>query len=164
VRFQDHEEVIEGDERSIIMKFSEIVQSRDPDFPLCPQCDEFAFPYLFTRSRLLGSNPRLGREQVGLNLIRKPLPYWVRGRVALDYHQFGYTFDDWGVAGLVERAKFSFLPPGIASRWTSNRVNDCRCCYELMRRGYVIPKNTGYYESIRPMREIIARDKGGMII
>jgi DNA polymerase elongation subunit (family B) len=33
-----------------------------------------------------------------------------------------------------------------------------------MKRGYVIPRNTGYYEYIRPMGEIIARDKGGMII
>jgi DNA polymerase elongation subunit (family B) len=164
VRFQDQEGVIEGDELSIIMKFSEIVRSRDPDFLVCPQCDEFTFPYLFTRSKLLGLNPQLGREPVDINSIRKPLPYWVRGRVALDYNQFGYTFDDWGIAGLVERARFSFLPPGIAGRWTSNRVNDSRCCYELMKRGYVIPRNTGYYEYIRPMGEIIVRDKGGMII
>ena len=164
VRFEGEEGVIEGSEEDIVETLSDLIRSKDPDFLVCPKCDGFTFPYLYTRSKILGLNPQLGRERVDVNRISKPLPYWVRGRVALDYNQFGYTFDEWGVAGLVERARFSFLPPGIASRWTSNKVNDSRCCYELMKRGYVIPRYTGYYEYIRPMSVVVERDKGGMII
>ena len=164
VRFEGEEEVIEGSEEDIVETFSDLIRSKDPDFLVCLKCDDFTFPYLYTRSKILGLNPQLGRERVDVNAISKPLPYWVRGRVTLDYNQFGCTFDEWGVAGLVERARFSFLPPGIASRWTSNRLNDSRCCYELMKRGYVIPRNTGYYEYIRPMSVVVERDKGGMII
>ena len=164
VRFEGEEWVVEGSEEKIIEALSDLIRSRDPDLLVCPKCDEFTFPYLYNRSRTLGLNPQLGRERVDVNEIRKPLPYWVRGRVALDYNQFGCTFDEWGVAGLVERARFSFLPPGIASRWTSNRVNDSRCCYELLKRGYVIPKNRGYFEYIRPMSVVVKRDKGGIII
>lgn len=164
VRFDGDKGVIGGDEATMIQKLSEIIASKDPDFLICPRCDDFTLPYLYTRCRTLGLNPQLGREEVDINAIRKPLPYWVRGRVALEYNHFGCTFDEWGVAGLVERARFSFLPPGLASRWTSNRVNDSRCCYELMKRGYVIPRKTGYFEYIRPMNAVVERDKGGLII
>ncbi|MEM2883780.1 MAG: DNA-directed DNA polymerase [Nitrososphaerales archaeon] len=163
IKLRSTGEVIEGDEPEIIQKFSELIRCKDPDFLICPRCDDFTFPYLFTRCKALGLNPQLGRECVDIKTIVKPLPYWLRGRVALDYNQFGYTFDDWGIAGLVERARFSFLPPGLASRWTSNRVNDSRCCYELINRGYVIPKQS-HFEYVRPMKELIVRDKGGIII
>ena len=164
VRFEGEEGVIEGSEEYIIEALFDLIRSKDPDFLVCPRCDDFTFPYLYNRSKILGLKPQIGREAVDVNSLRKPLPYWVRGRVALSYNQFGFTFDEWGVAGLVERARFSFLPPGIASRWTSNRVNDSRCCYELIKRGYVIPKNRGYYEYIRPMSAVVERDKGGIII
>lgn len=164
VRFQNEEEFLEGDEQQIIQKFSDIVQSKDPDLLISPHCDEFTFPYLFTRSKLLVLNPQFGREKIDINRVGKPLPYWIRGRIAVDYNLFGCTFEDWGIAGLVERARFSFMPPSIAARWTSNRVNESRVCYELMKKGYVIPKNTGYYEYVRPIEEIVARDRGAMII
>ena len=77
---------------------------------------------------------------------------------------YGILHDKWGIAGLVERSRFGFIPPGLAGRWTANRVNDSRVCYELMQKDYVIPKNTGYYEYIRSMKEIFERDKGGIII
>ena len=35
---------------------------------------------------------------------------------------------------------------------------------ELIQRDYVIPKNMGYYESVRPVEEIFERDRGGIII
>lgn len=60
----------------------------------------------------------------------------------------------------MERARFSVLPPGIASTWTANRVIDSRNCYELLRRGYVIPRNLGGYESIRTIRELVTCDRG----
>ena len=44
---------------------------------------------------------QLGREDVNAQTVMKPLPYWFRGRVVLDY---GY-FKAFGVAGLVERAR-----------------------------------------------------------
>jgi DNA polymerase elongation subunit (family B) len=33
-----------------------------------------------------------------------------------------------------------------------------------MKRGYVIPRNRGYYEYVRTLKEIIVSDRGGMII
>jgi len=90
VRFEGEEGVIEGSEEDIVETLSDLIRSKDPDFLVCPKCDGFTFPYLYTRSKILGLNPQLGRERVDVNRISKPLPYWVRGRVALDYNQFGY--------------------------------------------------------------------------
>lgn len=49
-------------------------------------------------------------------------------------------------------------------RWTANKVIDSRNCYELLKRGYMIPRNRGYYAYVRMVKEIVLRDRGGMII
>ena len=38
-----------------------------------------------------------------------------------------------------------------------------RNCYELIQRGFVIPRSNNNNERIRTLDEIIAKDKGGMI-
>lgn len=161
---EDHVTSLEGREEEVLGGFEAYVRAKDPDFIVAPTCDDFAFPYLFTRAKKLDLSPQLGREPVNLEELNKPLPGWVRGRVVIDYMYYGATSDDWGIAGLVERARFAFLPPGIAGRWTANRVNDSRICYELFQRGFVIPRDTGYFETIRSVEEIFDRDRGGIII
>ena len=44
-----------------------------------------------------------------------------------------------------------------------NRLVDSRNCYELIQRGFVIPRSNNNHERIRTLDEIIAKDKGGMI-
>jgi DNA polymerase elongation subunit (family B) len=162
--YGDEKHTLEGDEENILEGFQGLVHEKDPDMLVCPECDDFSLPYLLGRSRIAGVNIQLGREVADATSFRRSLPYWTKGRVALSYTMSGINFEDFGLAGLVERARFSFLPPGIAGRWTANKVIDSRNCYELMRRGYVIPRNRGYYEYVRMIKEIIWRDRGGMII
>jgi DNA polymerase elongation subunit (family B) len=160
--------ILSGKEGEIIQEFQSIVHEVNPDFIFAPEIDNFSFPYLKTRSEVLGIELDLGREQAG------PIPYRAKklglylspGRVALDYSNYGYSFDDngWGIAGLVERSRFACLPPSISGRWTANRINDSRICFELIRRGHVIQKNRGAYEFIRPVAQIYERDRGSMII
>jgi len=159
---------LRGDEAEVLEGFRTLVREKDPDMLVCPECDEFTFPYLFTRAELLGLDMQLGRDVAEPPSFRRTLPCWVRGRVAIGNEMYGAQAstrsEDWSLAGLVERARFSFLPPGIAGRWASNRVIDSRNCYELMKRGYVIPRNRGHYEYVRTMEEIVARDRGGLIM
>jgi len=154
---------LQGREEEVLKGFQELVRGKDPDMLVCPECDGFSFPYLFTRAGFAGINLQLGRDVASEGLGRR-LPCWTKGRVALGYRMSGLNYEDWGLAGLVERARFSFLPPGIAGRWTANKVIDSRNCYELMKRGYVIPRNRGHYEYVRTMKEVVARDRGGCII
>jgi DNA polymerase elongation subunit (family B) len=81
-------------------------------------------------------------------------------------------FDQFGLAGLIERARFGFLPLGMVARYGINRLIDSRNCYELIQRGFVIPNNNNAgisnnnnnHEHIRTIEQIVSRDKGGMII
>ncbi len=153
----------QGEEAELLRGFSSFVQEMDPDLMVCPECDDFTFPYLFERTRMLGLDLQLGREDVDIGRLGKPLPYWVRGRVALNYGQWNIDFEECGIAGTVERSRFSFLPPGIASRWTANRIIDSRNCYELLRRGYAIKGEFGGFEYARSLGDVFDRDRGGLI-
>jgi DNA polymerase elongation subunit (family B) len=64
---------------------------------------------------------------------------------------------------LIERARFGFLPLGLAAHYGMNRLIDSRNCYELIQRGFVIPSKGQHYDSIRTVEEIYAKDKGCMI-
>ena len=55
------------------------------------------------------------------------------------------------------------LPLSSAARYGMNRLVDSRNCYELIQRGFVIPRSNNNHERIRTLDEIIAKDKGGMI-
>jgi len=46
-----------------------------------------------------------------------------------------------------------------------NRLIDSRNCYELIQKGFVIPKNNFslHHDRIKTLEEIISRDKGEMI-
>ena len=144
---------LEGEESGIIERFLEIVLESNPDFLFAPEADDFVLPYLRTRANELGIDLMLGREPPReiSSKVRKLGLYICPGRVCLDFSNYGYTFNDdgWGIAGLEERSQFACLPPSIAGRWTANRVNDSRICFELIRRGHVIPRNRGARTSLR---------------
>ena len=156
--------LLQSKESDVLQGLNAIVNENDPDLIVCPQCYSFVIPYLFKRAEVLDVDLQLESECSDASRKGNALFYRTQGRVLLDYSLFGCSFEHWGLPGLVERARFSFLPLGIASRWTSNRVIDSRNCYELIKRGYVIPENTGQYEHIRRMSDVVSRDRGGLII
>ncbi|MDP9289023.1 MAG: hypothetical protein M3P08_12610, partial [Thermoproteota archaeon] len=49
------------------------------------------------------------------------------------------------------------------ARYGISRLIDSRNCYELIQRGFVIPRSNNNNERNRTLDEIIAKDKGGMI-
>jgi DNA polymerase elongation subunit (family B) len=159
IRSETGEQTLTGDETTLLRAFERVVAEHDPDFLVCPDVDR-AVNYLFSRVRQLKMPLQLGREAVDPTSLSKPIPYGFRGRVVLGDHGYARS----GIAGLVERARFSVLPPGIAHRWTANRVIDSRNCFELIQRGYVIPKNLGYYEYVRTVENLVYRDRGGLIL
>ena len=69
-------------------------------------------------------------------------------------------------AGLIERARFGFLPLDLAAKYSINRLIDSRNCFELIQQGHVIPSRSGgrNYEHIRTVEQIVSGDKGGMVI
>ena len=113
-----------------------------------------ALDYLFIRMRKLGLDLQIARDKK-TNMINQ-----IQGRVYLSNKSF---HDDLDLVGLIERARFGVLPLSLAARYGISRLIDSRNCYELIQRGFVIPRSNNNHERIRTLDEIIAKDKGGMI-
>jgi DNA polymerase-2 len=159
--FREEQRSFEGNEAELLSSFVLYVNEADPDLVFCPKCDEFTFPLLQERARMNRVELDLGRANDDGEQVKAQGSF--SGRVVLGDVFYGYTSDDWGIAGLVERSRFAFLPMGLATRWKSNRSIDSRNSFELMERGYVIPRES-YFECARSLGELVRRDRGGITI
>jgi DNA polymerase elongation subunit (family B) len=75
--------------------------------------------------------------------------------------------EDISLVEMVEKARFSYLPLELASKYGMLRLIDSRITFELIRRNFVVPKKNEvaqHHEEIRTLENIIELDKGGMII
>ena len=67
------------------------------------------------------------------------------GRICIssNYRKTTY-FDEFGFAGLIERARFVFLPLEMTAKYSINRLIDSRNCFELIQKDFVIPLRVLY--------------------
>jgi DNA polymerase elongation subunit (family B) len=161
------------EEKRILEEFCSYVKAKDPDI-IVSIGDHYAsaiLDYLFVRMDKLGLDLQLGREKNNNNKIKTlkhPCLQWIKGRLSISSrNSHSSVFDSFGLAGLIERCRFSFLPLDLTAKYGINRIIDSRNCYELIQRGFVIPNNNkanNNHEHIRTIEELISRDKGGMII
>jgi DNA polymerase elongation subunit (family B) len=150
----------EGGEAEVLSGFCSYIREADIDLLACNKCDSLTYPVLragFHRNRLPFDLGRCGDREV----VRAQGSF--AGRVLLGGIFYGFSADEWGVAGLVERARFAFAPMGLSTRWLSNKSIDSRGGFELLRRGHAIPREE-YFERARALKELAARDRGGITI
>jgi DNA polymerase-2 len=161
-------------EKDILQTFCSYIQNKDPDI-LIFLGDHYAstiLDYLFARMVRLGLELSLGREKVNLGLLtslERPGRHWIKGRLAISsktVNRYSSILARFGFVGLIELCRFGFLPLELAAKYGMNRLIDSRNCYELIQRGYVISKkgNSSNHEHIRTIEELVANDRGGMII
>jgi len=154
-RYQQEPEIsFEASEDSTLKDFSEYVLAKDPDILVSSTQQSRSSTillYLLGRMRGLGFDLQLGRDKQTNK---------IEGRVYLDSKSFHNDLD---IAGLIEKARFGFLPLSLAARYGISRLIDSRNCYELIQRGFAIARSSNNHERIRTLDEIIAKDKGGMI-
>jgi DNA polymerase elongation subunit (family B) len=149
VRYGEDETVFENSEEKVILQqFSDYVQEKSPDVivSLGDYDNGKVLRYLFDRAKKIGFDLQLGR----------------RIYISSSYRKTTY-FDEFGFAGLIERARFGFLPLDMAAKYNINRLIDSRNCSELIQRGFVIPSRAhGIYnhEHIRTVEQIVSGDKG----
>ncbi len=77
------------------------------------------------------------------------------------------TVDDISFVEIIEKARFSYLPMKLASKYGMLRLIDSRITYELLQRDFVVPKRQSiskHHEQIRTLNDIVEMDKAGMII
>jgi DNA polymerase elongation subunit (family B) len=156
-KYQEEPEIsVEGGEDSILESFCEYVLVKDPDILVSSSQHSrtTTLDYVFVRMTGLGLDLHLGRDKNTDKTDR------IEGRVYLSNKSFRSDLD---LVGLIEKAQFAFLPLTLAARYGISRLIDSRNCYELIQRGFVIPRSNNNNERIRTLDEIIAKDKGGMI-
>jgi DNA polymerase elongation subunit (family B) len=157
-RYQHEPEIfLEGSEDAILQSFCEYIQAKDPDILFSSNQHSRStttLDYLFMRMTALGLDLHLGRDK-NTNKTNK-----IEGRVYLSSKSFRSDLD---LVSLIEKAQFAFLPLTLAAQYGISRLIDSRNCYELIQRGFVIPRSIHNRECIRTLDEIIAKDKGGMI-
>jgi DNA polymerase elongation subunit (family B) len=135
VKYEDEDCSFQSnEEKNILEGFCEYVRSKDPDIIVCN--GNTVLQYLFTRALKLGLNLHLGREEEeDLEYDPKLL---IAGRIPIG-NSSGINrysaFDDFGLAGLIERSRFAFLPLALAAKYSINGLIDSRNCYELIQRG-----------------------------
>jgi DNA polymerase elongation subunit (family B) len=156
-RYGEDEVVFDNSEEKVILQqFSDYVQEKSPDVivSLGDYDNGKVLRYLFDRAKKIGFNLQLGSDDAEL-----------KGRICISssYRKTTY-FDEFGFAGLIERARFGFLPLDMAAKYSINRLIDSRNCFELIQRGFVIPSRNNNHEQIRTVEQIVSGDKGGMII
>jgi DNA polymerase elongation subunit (family B) len=149
----------DSEEKVILQRFSDYVQEKNPDVIVWmgDYDNGKVLRYLFARAQKIRFDLQLGRDAQ------------IKGRVCISssYRKTTY-FDKFGFAGLIERARFGFLPLDMAAKYSINRLIDSRNCFELLQRGFVIPSRVlgidNDHEHIRTVEQIVSGDKGGMII
>src|SRR5919202_1042400 len=147
VRYGEDEVVFDNsDEHILLQQFSDYIRDKNPDIvvSLGDYDNGKVLRYLLAKG-------------VDLQLAKIC--------ISSSYRKTMY-FDQFGFAGLMERARFGFLPLNKAAKYSINRLIDSRNCFELIQRGFVIPSRAGggNHEHIRTVEQIVSGDKGGMII
>ncbi len=172
---QNAETVFESEqENEILVDFCNYVQEKDPDIIVFVG-DHYAntiLDYLLAKIVKLGLDLKLGREKKNVALLtslKHPGAQWIKGRISIGSkapNRYSSTLDKFRFAGLIELCRFGFLPLDLTAKYGMNRLIDNRNCYELIQRGFVIPKNnnSSNHEQIRTIEELVSSDRGGMII
>ncbi len=134
-----------NDEKIILQQFSDYIYDKNPDIIVC-----------------MGD---YDNGQVLRYLLARGVDLNERICISSSYRKTTY-FDEFGFAGLIERARFGFLPLDKAAKYSINRLIDSRNCFELIQKDFVIPSRSGGgdHEHIRTVEQIVAGDKGGMVI
>jgi len=149
-----------GAKKEVLPAFERYVETEDPDFLIASKIRE-KLAYIVERCRSLGLNLQLGREVVDVSLLKRLFPYCHKGRVTIDLGTFLLT----GIPGIVERARFALIPPGLAAKLSAGRVVDSRQCYQAFRRGILIPKSAKSFDGhTRTAKETVLSNRGGLIL
>lgn len=141
---------LKGPEEEILRRFKEHIGIEDPDILVSPH------GYEDVKNLIQGMQRHGIHPQIGRGKDQRP---FAAGRIpcSLDFHI------EYGVCGVVERARFSIVPPRLCVDWPAGKLIDSRQCYEALKRGLLIPRR-GFYVEARTALDVLLRDRGGFIL
>ena len=142
-----NETLIKGEEKPVLRALEEKIHDSDPDIIATPS-PLSTMRYLRQRASSNSMDLTLGRGSESL-----------RGRVLVSSR----SYHDMGVAGLSERARFTYAPMGVSHDWEAGKTIDSRQCAEAVNMGILVPPMRGGFAYSSWAWDLIRHDKGGMV-
>jgi DNA polymerase elongation subunit (family B) len=137
----------QGSENSVLESFNAALESEDPDVMVTDNVG-IVVKRMLKRAAQCGVNFRFGRDGDPLH-----------GRIILGLS----SYLDMGLAGLVERSRFTLAPMGLSYDWEAGKTIDSRQCYEAYRLEIAVPEMKGGYGFESDAWELVQKDRGGML-
>ncbi|MBN1682699.1 hypothetical protein JW865_04010 [Candidatus Bathyarchaeota archaeon] len=136
-----------GSEDSVLEGFRSVLESEDPDV--------------------------LVTDNVG-TIVKRMYKRAAQSKVSFSFGRGGDTthgrillglasYLDMGLAGLVERSRFTLAPMGLNYDWEAGKTIDSRQCYEAYRQEVAVPEMKGGYNFESNAWELVRKDRGGML-
>lgn len=163
---------LEGSERTVLSDFMELIKVHDPDVILFPYADVWT-QLMVQRSKRYGIDQSISRSGHFRSMAAKS--YWSygkvnhkdgalipEGRVLIDTAK-SFTYREGGLKGVLLASRLSGLSPNLTARFTPGTLISSYEVYEAIRRGIAVPFRKKDAERLRPLPELKARDKGGMM-
>lgn len=138
---------LKGDEKQVLSDFQTHLNETDPDM-LVTDIPLNTTRHMIRKARKNNVDLRFGREG-----------FRYRGRILVG----SSSFKDMGIAGLVERARFTYAPMGVSADWAAGKTIDSRQCAEAVHLNIMVPPMGGGFSFSTWAWDFIRHDKGGMI-
>lgn len=178
--YHDHEVIpIEGsDEREILLQFQKTVDNIDPDVIITIGGDDSLFRYLSMRARVNGVQLVLSRDGTPLKVRQgEPQSFWqynmivfrsgnrvmLNGRIHIDRAASQY-YSPSGLEGIMEGCRLAFAQPQQVARMSIGTVNAAVQYYNAYQMGILIPPVKKNPEYLKSVNDLMAIDRGGMIL
>ncbi len=163
---------LEGDEEGMLRSLGEVVEERDPDIIMVKRGDKGRTAHVLERSRALGVDLNLGREEgvrsgTGKSYhsygrtVYKPPSLKLKGRIHLDTASFMYS--EGGIAGLVELSRLSGLPLQDLARLSPGTAISAMQSDRALRTGHLLRWKKNLPEDFKSVSRLMACDRGGFI-
>jgi DNA polymerase elongation subunit (family B) len=169
---------IEGrDEREILVKFQDLINRIDPDVISTNGGDDHLFQYLTVRSQTHGLQLYLSRDGTPLNVVEKePNSFWqynqivfrsgnqvmFTGRLHFDRGESLY-YSAKGLEGVIEGCRLAYSQPQRVSRMSIGSINAAVQYYTAYKMDILIPPVKKNPEFLKPVTDLAAIDRGGLI-
>ncbi len=137
-----------GGESTVLNNFNAFLQKEDPDI-IVTSSPVTTTKHMIRRAAYNGQVLRFGREGERFH-----------GRVLVT----ASSFHDMGLAGLVERARFTYAPIGVGHDWEAGKTIDSRQCAEAVKLQVMVPPMRGGFGFSQSAWDMIRHDKGGIVL
>ncbi len=180
LKFSDETIVLDQEEESILFGIDEVFREKDPDVVITRYGDEYVFPFLAHRARLLdmldklrfgrtNEPPRYARMgEKGTSFLSygqryyRSKPYYLPGRIHIDLAN-SFFFRDAGIIGLIEVSRLSGYPVQKVSRSTIGKALTGVEITTAFAHNVLIEQEKASPELIKPAEYLLRADSGGLI-